>query len=973
MMRDIDLNDDVVQTHVLPSRPLTVDNAGETTDTTSHGFSSGDSSSGIGNTRSNDSRDSSYESPSPKKKTTTKKKKKKCIVKPEKPLTRGDILSKKWSNFIINRVHKPLYRLLHFLSGMSARNPITTVSVVSGLSVFLAIVGLLTNFNLVSNERLLWTPTGSDVQLNGKWLYEESHFPKENMRKLVMFFHGDGRNVLTKEAVRLVFNATETIMNHPTYTGVCSKSNFFYTLPNGTELETCPISGVMRFWNHSSLLLEWFTPDNGTMITTMSKPKYPSGAKVVDEFAFGTPVRDENGMLTSVLSYPWGIGLPDTPEAADMELQYVDILLDISKKWQLDPATAGYHIETRAESSFATEFSRGILIDLPLIPFVVVLMTAFSCLYLYRRDKVLSRSLLGLAAVASVGVSVLSGYGLMFIVGIPFTSLTQLVPFIIFGVGLDDAFIIVDTYVRTDPRKDPVKRIYDTIDDCGVSITMTTITSTLAFASGILSSVPAIRWICWYASPTIFFVLIYQVTFMVACVVLDERRVKNNRRDMCLWITVNESEIKDQSQWTPPDETKDKTYGAIYRLADKYILTPQMKYFIFVNFVIVFALCAHSASQLSQAFDFKDVLPKDSYLTRIIKAAEDYRGKSSILADIVFRDVDFSDPSVHEQMENYINDLVATEYITNEPENFWLRDFKLFQQNMTNNSSSVLSFTEQINFFLNDTAYNDLYKSNFGFDDRGNLVESRCQIAFDNVRTGNVEAQIKMLREQRQVSLSQPVNAGLQEKDRLYFFAFAPEFNIYSFYSVCVNELIGNTILGIASVTVVAMLFIPHWTAAVFICPIVCIMYVDILGVLQWAGIYINAVTFVALIMSIGLIVDFIMHIVLRFFESPGETRHEKIISTLCTMGLSVLAGGFSTFLGTMPLAFSTTSIFWIVFVAFLTLVYVALAHGLLFLPILLDTIGPEVHYLAKHKELEESSNDAVRIDHIPAPDEDEI
>lgn len=37
----------------------------------------------------------------------------------------------------------------------------------------------------------------------------------------------------------------------------------------------------------------------------------------------------------------------------------------------------------------------------------------------------------------------LLGYGLMFCIGIPFSNLAQMVPFIILGVGLDVSFYVV--------------------------------------------------------------------------------------------------------------------------------------------------------------------------------------------------------------------------------------------------------------------------------------------------------------------------------------------------------------------------------------------------------------------------------------------------------------------------------------------------------------------------------------------------
>lgn len=61
--------------------------------------------------------------------------------------------------------------------------------------------------------------------------------------------------------------------------------------------------------------------------------------------------------------------------------------------------------------------------------------------------------------------------------------------FVIFGVGLDAIFIITGEYSRSDPSKCPIKRVEETMQVVGLSIFVTTLTTTLAFALGSLSAV----------------------------------------------------------------------------------------------------------------------------------------------------------------------------------------------------------------------------------------------------------------------------------------------------------------------------------------------------------------------------------------------------------------------------------------------------------------------------------------------------
>jgi uncharacterized BrkB/YihY/UPF0761 family membrane protein len=64
---------------------------------------------------------------------------------------------------------------------------------------------------------------------------------------------------------------------------------------------------------------------------------------------------------------------------------------------------------------FLTWNATGLLI--PLVPIVFVIMGIFTSLVFWKKDKVQSRSLLGFGAVMTVLLSIMSGYGLQFLIG----------------------------------------------------------------------------------------------------------------------------------------------------------------------------------------------------------------------------------------------------------------------------------------------------------------------------------------------------------------------------------------------------------------------------------------------------------------------------------------------------------------------------------------------------------------------------
>jgi Niemann-Pick C1 protein len=111
----------------------------------------------------------------------------------------------------------------------------------------------------------------------------------------------------------------------------------------------------------------------------------------------------------------------------------------------------------------------------------------------------------------------------------------------------------------------------------------------------------------------------------------------------------------------------------------------------------------------------------------------------------------------------------------------------------------------------------------------------------------------------------------------------------------------------------------------------------------------VSVITYIVLVISIGLLVDFIMHVLMRYYESECDTREEKVKDALGTMGASILVGGLSTFLGVTPLLFSKSELLSTVCTAFLVMVALGVSHGLVVLPVILSYVGTE-DFVRQHK-----------------------
>jgi Niemann-Pick C1 protein len=109
-----------------------------------------------------------------------------------------------------------------------------------------------------------------------------------------------------------------------------------------------------------------------------------------------------------------------------------------------------------------------------------------------------------------------------------------------------------------------------------------------------------------YAFPTIIIDFIFQITFFVALIVIDERRIQANRRDCCFCCTAaNKSEASTLDLSGEPE--KHFADRLMARYAD-FLLRPVVKWVVIVVFAAMLGIFSWRTSELKQVRLIVEVL-----------------------------------------------------------------------------------------------------------------------------------------------------------------------------------------------------------------------------------------------------------------------------------------------------------------------------------------------------------------------------
>jgi len=549
-------------------------------------------------------------------------------------------------------------------------------------------------------------------------------------------------------------------------------------------------------------------------------------------------------------------------------------------------------------------------------------------------NHVEQRGYLSLLGLASVAMSIGFSYGLCSLFGLPYGPLHNMIPFLLLGIGIDDMFVTMQCFnnLDTEEGKRPMaERFGLTMKRAGAAITVTSLTDFLAFAIGGTTVLPALRSFCIFCAVGLIFVYVLQATWFVAWFSLDQRRIEEKRNGSIPCIK--------HKDFKPNNFSQKNILQTVFRSISNVIIKKPMKVVIIMVTLVILGLSVWGNILLKQEFNPIWFLPSESYLSQWHKYNSLYFPSQGEKVNLFLENLDL--PADFDKLQMIHEALGEQKDIIHSIDS-WYLDYRKYMQEYFSNEDPAdpQLFPSRFTQFLYGASGS---KHRLLMEWEEDMVcgqpaprLSMSMIQFTHNLMSGPKEQIPAMNRVKQIIKE----ANFTNR----VFPMCIGYASWETDEVISEELYRNVLLAITCVFITTWLLLFNFIASIQVLGCVIVTLINVGGFIHFWGLTIDTVSCTNIIISIGLCVDYSVHVAHAFLANSGS-RDERVELALTEIGPAVFNGGFSTFLAFVLLAGSKSHVFMTFFKVFLLVVVFGLYNGLFVLPVVLSLIGPASYH----------------------------
>ena len=569
---------------------------------------------------------------------------------------------------------------------------------------------------------------------------------------------------------------------------------------------------------------------------------------------------------------------PIDQRTLDFEGEIIKVLLN-----QTD-YPEGLQSYPNVQRSFGDVASSTIFGDVSYLVVGFVIVFLYILIMLGKFSWVENRVYLSLAGIISIVMGIIVSYGFCSAVGLFFGPMHNVLPFLLLGIGIDDMFVIVqswETLSEKDRKEKPIiERFGIAMTHSGVAITITSITDVVAFALGGTTILPALRSFCLFASVGIISIYWFVCTFFVAIMYLDQLRIESNRDG--LWPCYKHKNNMGNFF------TEKGLSNRVFDYYGKFLMNTPVKILVVLISLGITGVGVWGNVLLEQKFVPAWFLPPDSYLSKWFVANEVYFPFGGDRVTVWCSGLDYVNEM--EQINNLALTLAnQTDIIDNV--DAWTTQYLDYIQLP---SYSLSSWDGDYKQFSNDSYfYHKL--TQFMFSPRGAKYRSQIKFEFEpwcgytapNIMMTDMTFTHKVFKGPKEhIPAMNRVKRIISEANLTgKVFPLSQGYAGWETDEVISYELYRNMGLSILCIFVTTLFLVGHLICALLVLFMVVLSLINVAGFIHFWGLTIDTVSCVNLIIAIGLCVDYSAHIAHRFLVERHGTREDRVRATLLNIG----------------------------------------------------------------------------------------
>ncbi|KAJ6224071.1 hypothetical protein RDWZM_002616 [Blomia tropicalis] len=662
----------------------------------------------------------------------------------------------------------------------------------------------------------------------------------------------------------------------------------------------------------------------------------------------GGVVADENGMIETALGMNLMYFIDVTAKNGDVRGNlWEQSFLEYAANTQFEHIVVSRFVSTTLQKELDSNTHSLV----PFFSITIVIMILFSVGTCMMSDWVLSKPWLGLFGCFSAGLAVVAAFGLCVYCGIEMIGINLAAPFLMLGVGMDDAFVLLAAWRRTSTSMTVSERMGHTYAEAAVSITITSLTNFISFMIGIITPFPSVRIFCIYTSVAVLFTYAYHITFFGGLMAYFGKVERNNLHGMICVPVVPKSLAVEKGFFfrllctggrnpSSPDHPKDnKEHMMIVFFRDVLATAlnrPIIKLLVILCFLVYLLIGIYGCSVIKEGLDRRKLSRDDSYSVQFYDNEDKYFREYPYRIQIVINEtMNYADPKVQQQIEDMLVKFESSPFISDNRlmTESWLRAYLTFlNQEDSFLFLQALNVTDQQDFYRGvreiflHFSLTEQFRYDLVFNEDGTeVIASRFIIQTHNIKDANMEKE--MLITLREMADSFPFPVTIYH----HYFIFFDQF-------VLVRSISIQTITVAAIVMmIISLIFIPSPSCAIWVAFSIISIEIGVIGYMTLWNVNLDSISMINLIMCIGFSVDFSAHISYAYYSCDEDRPRDRVRSALASLGMPIFQGSVSTVLGIIALAFAPSYVFVTFFKTVFLVMLFGATHGILLLPVLLS------------------------------------